>query len=91
MSNLLSSALLRRSFILDRFSQWNPPPLFFIYFFCLQDAVINLKTLQEISRQLGFEWTVLAYELGFNRTEIGRFHASSTEKSVQAKAMLESW
>lgn len=86
MSNLLSSALLRRSFILDRFSQWNP-----FIFFCLQDAVINLKTLQEISRQLGFEWTVLAYELGFNRTEIGRFHASSTEKSVQAKAMLESW
>lgn len=32
MSNLLSSALLRRSFILDRFSQWNPPPLFFIFF-----------------------------------------------------------
>lgn len=86
MSNLLSSALLCRSFILDRFSQWNFPP-----FFGLQDAVINLKTLQEISRQLGFEWTVLAYELGFNRTEIGRFHASSTEKSVQAKAMLESW
>lgn len=53
--------------------------------------MINLKMLQEISRQLGFEWTVLAYELGFNRTEIGRFHASSTEKSVQAKAMLESW
>lgn len=56
-----------------------------------EDAVINLKTLQEISSQLGFEWTVLAYELGFNRTEIRRFHTKSTEKSVQARTMLESW
>ncbi|XP_012719874.2 p53-induced death domain-containing protein 1 [Fundulus heteroclitus] len=56
-----------------------------------EDAVINLKTLQEISGQLGFEWTVLASELGFSRAEIGRFHTRSTEKSVQAKLMLESW
>ncbi|KAF3843352.1 hypothetical protein F7725_002201 [Dissostichus mawsoni] len=57
-----------------------------------EDAVINLKTLQEISSLLGFEWTVLAYELGFNRTEIGRFHTKSTEKSVQARTMYEkSW
>ncbi|XP_070771090.1 uncharacterized protein [Enoplosus armatus] len=56
-----------------------------------EDAVINLKTLQEISMQLGFEWTVLAYELGFNRAEIGRFHTKSAEKSVQARTMLESW
>ncbi|CAK6959159.1 uncharacterized protein wu:fc50b12 [Scomber scombrus] len=56
-----------------------------------EDAVINLKTLQEISRQLGFEWTVLAYELGFNRTEIGRVHTKSTEKTVQARIMLENW
>ncbi|XP_069563172.1 uncharacterized protein [Brachyistius frenatus] len=56
-----------------------------------EDAVINLKTLQEISRQLCFEWTVLACELGFNRAEIGRFHSKSTEKSVRARAMLESW
>lgn len=60
-------------------------------FFFFQDAVINLKTLQEISSQLGFEWTVLAYELGFNRTEIGRFQTKSTEKNVQARSMLESW
>lgn len=53
--------------------------------------MINLKTLQEISSKLGFEWTVLAYELGFNRTEIGRFHTKSAEKSVQARSMLESW
>ncbi|XP_062259031.1 uncharacterized protein wu:fc50b12 isoform X4 [Platichthys flesus] len=39
-----------------------------------EDAVINLKTLQEISTQLGFEWTILASELGFNRSEISRFH-----------------
>lgn len=53
--------------------------------------MINLKTLQEISSQLGFEWTLLAYELDFNRAEIGRFHTRSTEKSVQARIMLESW
>ncbi|XP_029937301.1 p53-induced death domain-containing protein 1 [Myripristis murdjan] len=55
------------------------------------DAVINLKTVQEISSQLGFEWTVVAYELGFTRAEIGRFHTKSTEKKVQARNMLESW
>ncbi|XP_075887281.1 p53-induced death domain-containing protein 1 [Nelusetta ayraudi] len=56
-----------------------------------EDAVINLRTLKEISAQLGFEWTVLAYELGFNRAQIGRFHTSSKERSVQARTMLESW
>ncbi|XP_029386619.1 p53-induced death domain-containing protein 1 [Echeneis naucrates] len=56
-----------------------------------EDAVINLKTMQELSSQLGFEWTVLAYELDFNRAEIGRFHSRSTEKRAQARAMLESW
>lgn len=50
-----------------------------------------MKTLQDISRQLGFEWTVLAYELGFNRTEISRFHTKSKEKCVQAGVMLENW
>ncbi|XP_076021779.1 uncharacterized protein LOC143012518 [Genypterus blacodes] len=56
-----------------------------------EDAVINKKTLQEISSQLGFEWTVLAYELGFNRSEIRQFHTKSTQKKVQAGTMLESW
>ncbi|KAM3862305.1 uncharacterized protein ACN63O_014064 [Diretmus argenteus] len=56
-----------------------------------EDAVINLKTVQEISSQLGFEWTVLASELGFTRSEIGQFHTKSTEKRVQARNMLESW
>ncbi|XP_074550907.1 p53-induced death domain-containing protein 1-like [Halichoeres trimaculatus] len=56
-----------------------------------EDAVINLKSLQEISQQLGFEWTVLAYELGFSRAEIARFHTKSTQKVVQARTMLESW
>ncbi|KAM9804891.1 p53-induced death domain-containing protein 1 [Neosynchiropus ocellatus] len=56
-----------------------------------EDAVVNLKTLRELSRQLGFEWTVLAYELGFNRTEIWRFQTKSAEKCVQARAMLENW
>lgn len=50
-----------------------------------------MKTLQEISNQLGFQWTVLAYELGFNRAEIGRFRMKSPEKHVQARTMLESW
>ncbi|KAM4609428.1 uncharacterized protein ACJ7VT_015204 [Polymixia lowei] len=56
-----------------------------------EDAVINLKTVQDISRQLGFEWTVLAYELGFTRAEIRQFHTKSKEKRVQARNMLECW
>ncbi|RVE58307.1 hypothetical protein OJAV_G00207850 [Oryzias javanicus] len=56
-----------------------------------EDAVINLKTLQELSAQLGFEWRVLAFELGFCRAEIGRFHARSADRIVQARTMLESW
>ncbi|KAJ0070219.1 hypothetical protein NL108_002541, partial [Boleophthalmus pectinirostris] len=54
------------------------------------DAVINLKTLQEFSSHLGFEWPVLAYELGFNRSEIAKFHSKSKGKKTQARAMLES-
>ncbi|XP_055726888.1 uncharacterized protein wu:fc50b12 [Salvelinus fontinalis] len=56
-----------------------------------EDAVINLKSVQDISRELGFEWTVLAYELGFSRTEVHQFHTTSTEKTVQARSMLECW
>ncbi|CAJ1079724.1 p53-induced death domain-containing protein 1-like [Xyrichtys novacula] len=56
-----------------------------------EDAVINLKTLHDLSRQLGFEWTILAYELGFSRTEIARFHTKSSERIVQARTMLENW
>ncbi|XP_036815506.1 uncharacterized protein wu:fc50b12 isoform X2 [Oncorhynchus mykiss] len=56
-----------------------------------EDAVINLKSVQEMSRELGFEWTVLAYELGFSRTEVHQFHTTSTEKTVQARSMLECW
>ncbi|XP_056145865.1 uncharacterized protein wu:fc50b12 [Lampris incognitus] len=56
-----------------------------------EDAVINIKTVQEISQELGFEWAVLAYELGFNRAETSQFHIKSTEKKVQARTMLECW
>lgn len=56
-----------------------------------QDAVTNLSTLQEISQQLGFEWTVLASELGFSRAEIHQFHTKSTERNEQARLMLERW
>ncbi|KAF5905901.1 p53-induced death domain-containing protein 1-like, partial [Clarias magur] len=55
-----------------------------------EDAVINMKSIQDISKQLGFEWPVLAYELGFTRTEVRQFHATSKEKRDQAKSMLES-
>ncbi|KAM6985045.1 uncharacterized protein FYW47_001359 [Aplochiton taeniatus] len=56
-----------------------------------EDAVINLKAVQDLSLQLGFEWTVLAYELGFTRTEVRQFHASSVDKREQARTMLEFW
>ncbi|XP_030643440.1 p53-induced death domain-containing protein 1 [Chanos chanos] len=56
-----------------------------------EDAVINLKSVQDISKQLSFEWTVLAYELGFTRAEVRQFHAVSRDKREQAKTMLESW
>ncbi|XP_055070655.1 uncharacterized protein [Misgurnus anguillicaudatus] len=56
-----------------------------------EDAVINMKSVQEIAKQLGFEWTVLAYELGFTRNEVRQFHATSKDKKVQAQRMLESW
>lgn len=50
-----------------------------------------MKSVQEIAKQLGFEWTVLAFELGFTRSEVRQFHATSKEKRVQAQRMLESW
>ncbi|CAL8266422.1 unnamed protein product [Lota lota] len=56
-----------------------------------EDAVINLTTVQEISRKLGFEWTVLGDELGFTRAQIRQFQSKSIEKSVQARNMLECW
>ncbi|GCB69370.1 hypothetical protein scyTo_0012413, partial [Scyliorhinus torazame] len=56
-----------------------------------EDAVINLKSVQELARDLGFQWTIVACELGFTRAEISRFHATSVQKKVQAKKMLESW
>ncbi|XP_076841606.1 uncharacterized protein LOC143485859 isoform X2 [Brachyhypopomus gauderio] len=56
-----------------------------------EDAVINMKSILDISKQLGFEWTVLAYELGFTRPEVRQFHATSTDKRVQARSMLQSW
>ncbi|XP_051783290.1 uncharacterized protein wu:fc50b12 [Erpetoichthys calabaricus] len=56
-----------------------------------EDAVINLKSIQELSKQLGFEWTIIANELGFTRAEVRQFHGSSVEKKVQAQKMLECW
>ncbi|XP_055500179.1 uncharacterized protein wu:fc50b12 [Leucoraja erinacea] len=56
-----------------------------------QDTVINLKFVQELAKDLGFQWTIVAFELGFTRAEIGRFQAASMLKYVQAKKMLESW
>ncbi|KAJ7324548.1 hypothetical protein JRQ81_017568 [Phrynocephalus forsythii] len=54
------------------------------------DAVINLKSMQELGKQLGFEWPMVAYELGFSRAEISQFHRATTKKA-QAQKMLESW
>ncbi|CAB1328267.1 unnamed protein product, partial [Coregonus sp. 'balchen'] len=51
------------------------------------DAVINLMFVQDICMVLGFEWTVLAYELSFSRTEVCQFHIKSREKRVQARNM----
>lgn len=59
--------------------------------FLLQDAVINLKSVQDLSKHLGFEWTILAYELGFTRPEVRQFHITAAEKRTQAKKMLECW
>ncbi|OCT92692.1 hypothetical protein XELAEV_18015754mg, partial [Xenopus laevis] len=55
------------------------------------DAVINLKSIKELGNQLGFEWTIVACELGFSRSEIRKFHMASVEKKVQAQKMLECW
>ncbi|XP_073767643.1 uncharacterized protein isoform X1 [Danio rerio] len=49
------------------------------------------KAQEEIAKQLGFEWNVLAFELGFTRNEVRQFNATSKEKRVQAQRMLESW
>ncbi|KAK1170091.1 hypothetical protein AOXY_G9039 [Acipenser oxyrinchus oxyrinchus] len=56
-----------------------------------EDAVINLKSIQDIAKQLGFEWTIIAYELGLTRAEVRQFHAAAHEKKVQAQKMLECW
>ncbi|XP_062389346.1 uncharacterized protein wu:fc50b12 [Sardina pilchardus] len=56
-----------------------------------EDAVTNMKTVQQISKQLGFEWTVVAYELGFTREEVREFHVKVQQKGTQAKTMLECW
>ncbi|XP_043927629.1 THO complex subunit 1-like [Protopterus annectens] len=56
-----------------------------------EDAVINLKSVQEMAKQIGFEWTIIAYELGFQRKDIRQFQAASIEKKVQAQRMLECW
>uniref|UniRef100_A0A3B3RW53 Death domain-containing protein n=1 Tax=Paramormyrops kingsleyae TaxID=1676925 RepID=A0A3B3RW53_9TELE len=56
-----------------------------------EDAVINLKSVQDLSKHLGFEWTILAYELGFTRPEVRHFHITAAEKRAQAKKMLECW
>ncbi|XP_078088462.1 uncharacterized protein LOC144506351 [Mustelus asterias] len=56
-----------------------------------EDAVINLKSVQEIAKDLGFQWTIVACELGFTRTEISCFRITSMQKKVQAKKMLENW
>ncbi|KAL4635677.1 hypothetical protein GN956_G13492 [Arapaima gigas] len=56
-----------------------------------EDAVINLKSVQDLSKHLSFEWPVLAYELGFTRSEIRHFHTMAANKKGQAKSMLECW
>lgn len=50
-----------------------------------------MKTVQHISKQLGYEWTILAYELGFTREEVREFHVKVQQKGAQAKTMLECW
>ncbi|XP_077200230.1 uncharacterized protein LOC143840492 isoform X2 [Paroedura picta] len=56
-----------------------------------EDAVINLQSVQELGRQLSFEWPMVASELGFHRTEISQFHTATPEKAAQAQRMLECW
>ncbi|XP_077339297.1 uncharacterized protein LOC143983457 [Lithobates pipiens] len=56
-----------------------------------EDAVINLKSIKDLGNQLGFEWTIVARELGFSRPEIRQFHTASMEKKIQAQKMLECW
>lgn len=59
--------------------------------FDYQDAVINLKSVRELGKQLGFEWTIVANELGFSRAEISQFHLATIQKKIQAQKMLECW
>ncbi|KAH0624446.1 hypothetical protein JD844_031876 [Phrynosoma platyrhinos] len=47
--------------------------------------------MQELGKQLGFEWTMVAYELGFSRAEISQFCTATTEKKGQAQKMLVYW
>lgn len=47
--------------------------------------------MQELGKELGFQWTMVACELGFSRAEISQFHAATTEKAGQAQKMLECW
>lgn len=53
--------------------------------------MINLKSVKDLGNQLGFEWTIVARELGFSRPEIRQFHTASVEKKIQAQKMLECW
>lgn len=50
-----------------------------------------MKTVQHISKQLGYEWTVLAYELGFTRMEVRKFQIKEHQKGTQAETMLQCW
>ncbi|XP_048458584.1 uncharacterized protein wu:fc50b12 isoform X2 [Rhincodon typus] len=52
---------------------------------------MTCQTQEELAKDLGFQWTIVASELGFSRTEISHFHRASLEKKVQARKMLESW
>ncbi|KAI1899574.1 hypothetical protein AGOR_G00063180 [Albula goreensis] len=56
-----------------------------------EDAVINLKYVQDLSKHLSFEWPVVAYELGFTRAELRQFHTAAQDKRTQARSMLECW
>ncbi|XP_070607479.1 p53-induced death domain-containing protein 1-like [Erythrolamprus reginae] len=56
-----------------------------------EDAVINLQSLRDLGKQLSFEWTMVAYELGFTRAEISQIHAMTPQKRSQAQKMLEHW
>ncbi|XP_063070534.1 uncharacterized protein wu:fc50b12 isoform X2 [Engraulis encrasicolus] len=50
-----------------------------------------MKTIQEVSKQLGFEWIAVAYELGFTREEIGEFRVKGQQNEHNAETMLKCW